>query len=176
MMMLNKPSRHKGWYWGHPDAEPVDSREYAGETQEVFEILQINQDHPVILNAAKRIDEWLEDAHRSRYFLYKWLLDRLWSIGIRGTDVLQEASALMLFRIRNPNRFINDSHYIHVLGNKIIRIVPYWGQTRGYEHNGIGMSVMEKIGGADLAICRSIFQGQKKARQIKHDMNVPLEI
>ena len=173
---MSKPSKHKEWYWGHPEADPIDSREYAVETQEVSGVLQINQKHPGILNAAKRIDEWLEDAHQSKYFLYKRLLDRLWSIGIRGTDVIQQASALLLFRIRNPNRFRNDSHYIHVLGNKIIRIVPYWGQTKGYEHNGIGMSVKTKIGGADLATCKAVLQGQKKARQIKRDMSVPLEI
>jgi hypothetical protein len=173
---MNKPSKHKEWYWGHPDAEPIDSREYAGETQEVFEVLQINQDHPGIQTAITEIDRWLEDAYESKYFHHGWLLERLWSIGIRGPDVIQEASALLLFCIRNPNRFIDDNHYIHVLGNKIIRIVPYWGQTRGYEHSGIGASVQKKIGGVDLAICRSVIQGQKKARQIKHDMSVPLEI
>lgn len=169
-----KPSHHKEWYWGHPLAEPIDSREYEKEKTEASKILQMNYENPAVVKAIESINEWLEEAYKAKYYLYKRLLGRLWDIGIKGTDILLEASAIRLYRIRNPNRFINDRNFIHVLGNKIIRIVPYWGETKGYEHNGIGMDVIKKLGGVDLGIAKAVIQNQENARKIKQDMSSPL--
>lgn len=169
-------SRYKTWYWGHPLAEPIDSKEYDTERNEVSKIIQINQDNTTIQKVTGEIDDWLKEASESKYYLYKGLLSRLWDIGITGMDILTESSAIRLFQIKNPNRFINDRHYVHLLGNKIIRIVPYWGDTRGYEHYGIGMSVIKKLAGSDVGIGKAAIQNQMKAQQIKEEMSAPLKI
>ena len=171
-----KPSHHKEWYWGHPEAEPIDSKEWAPEKTEVSKIVRMNHENSLIQKAVGSIDEWLKEAFEARYYLYKRLLGRLWDIGIRGSDILIEASAISLYRVRNPNMFLSDRHFSHVLGNKIIRIVPYWGATKGYEHYGIGMSVQKRLGATDIGIAKAVIQGKENARKIKQSMGQPLDI
>jgi hypothetical protein len=169
-------SNHKEWYWGHADAEPIDSKEYAKEKDEVSKTIQENHHNPLIQRVLTDLDAWLEEVYNAKYYLYGRFLARLWDVGIRGSDILVETSAITLFAHRNRNRIIDENHFIHVVGNKVIRVVPYRSDTTGPEHKGIGMDVLKHLNGTHLGICKAVIQGQKNASKIKQDMAAPLDI
>ncbi len=167
---------HKEWYWGAEGAEPIHSKEYETEKAVVTKFVHTNQDNPLIHRVTRSLDEWLEEVYNTKYYLYGRFLARLWDVGIRGSDILEETSAIMLFVLRNKSRIINERHFIHVVGNKIIRIIPYWTDTTGPEHYGIGLDVLKHMNGAHVEVCKMLIQDQAKAKKIKQDMGSPLEI
>ena len=167
---------HREWYWGAKGAEPIHSKEYETEKDVVAKYIQMNPDNPLIQKVTADLDEWLEEVFNSKYYQYGRFLARLWDAGIRGTDILVEVSALMLFALRNKSRIINERHFIHLVGNKVIRIVPYWTDTTGPEHYGIGMDVLKHLKGAHVGVCKMLLDSQRETAKAKRAMGSPLDI
>ena len=169
-------TRSKEWYWGHEDAEPVHSSEYQAEKDEVLTTIEFYRDNHLIQKAIKDLDDWLEDVAERKYYRYGRYLLRIWNAGIRGIDILAETAALLLFFHRNKYRLKSDRHFMHVVGNKIIRIVPLEGHTTGPEHYGIGLDVLSHIDKAHIEVCKLIIMGKKSSDKAREAMSKPLEI
>ena len=62
-----------------------------------------------------------------------------------------------------------------MLGNKIIRFVPYHGHTKGPEHRAVGEYIRSKIGVLLLNIIRSIKNHESEKRETLKAQNAPLK-
>lgn len=163
-------------YWGADNAEPISSMDYMKEKEEVVQWITMNQDIPYIKGLIEGTDRWLEEVAHTKYYRFGWHFSRLWDSGIRGLDIIVETSAITMFAHRNKTRIVDAQHFIHLVGNKIIRILPYSGKAYGKEHYGIGMSVLKHLDNAHLKVCKMILHDKARVDNIKKDMGAPLDI
>ena len=174
--MKTNYSRYREWYWGHGCATAIKSKEYRVEKSLVGDIILANVDHPSIKTGISFIETWLINAHSGEPCPLGSFISHFWDSGIRGTDILIEASALWLFKFRIPNRIYNMNCLDHYVGNKVIRIIPHWRRDIGGLHHKI---VGRYINGNLKALFISILKRLKSKATIeierKSRMCIPLE-
>lgn len=173
---MDKGSRYKKWYWGHSNASPIKSEEYNKEKRKMRNLISANLNHSHIVSATRFLDLWLEKSHQGNKMPYWYLLGRLWEAEIRGQDILIESSAIWMFALNRKGRVLNMDHLSHIVGSKVIRIVPFWGRTRGPEHRGIGEILKRKFKPMYLKLCKTIVEEEAEIKCHNFIMSQSLSI
>ena len=167
--------RQQTWRWGHPQARSISKKEYAMEIEEVSEIVNFNLDHKGMQKGIEFFKRAMELGKAgSQYVPCSHYFARLHEADVNPVDLLILSAAIWLFAERNPRRVLNKAHEDHLLGSKIIRFVPYHGNTKGPEHKAVGEYVRSKIGVLLLNINRSIKMHESERRETLKALNAPL--
>ena len=146
------------------------------EIEEVSEIVNFNLDHSGMKKGIEFFQRAMELGKAgSQYLPCNHYFARLYEAEVDPIDLLILSAAIWLFAERNPRRVRNKAHEDHLLGNKIIRFVPYHGQTKGPEHKAVGEYVRSNIGVLLLNIIRSINMHEKDRRESLKAQNAPLK-
>ena len=174
--MKTNYSRYRKWYWGHGCATAIKSKEYQVEKNLVSEIILDRVNYPFIKTGINFIDRWLLNAHNGEPCPSGSLISHLWGSGIRGTDILIEASALWLFKFQNPNRIFNMNCLDHYVGNKVIRIVPHWRRDIGGPHHKVvGRYINGNLENLFISVLKRLKCKSKMEIERKNRMYIPIE-
>jgi len=169
--------RNQTWRWGHPLAKGISKKEYAIEIEEVAEIVKFNLTHKGIVTGIDFFKTSMESADAgSTYIPCGNYFARLHQANVKPVDLLILSAAIWLFAERNPRKVFNKAHEDHLLGNKIIRYVPYHGRTKGSEHRAVGEYIRANIGVLLLNIIRSVKNRENVRKESLEAQSTPLVI
>ncbi|MFC1523655.1 hypothetical protein ACFL6N_02570 [Thermodesulfobacteriota bacterium] len=163
--------------FGHPQHRRILKNEYEIERDECREIVMKNINHEGIKSAVKFIDDWLQAAWDERPGVVSPdHFRRLYDAGVKGLDILIECCALWLFHERRPRRIYDNRHLTYVMGNRIIRISPYWAKVTGPEHRAVGQHLRNNIGAIFVGVSHAVDKKERVDNERRMAMSTPLEV
>jgi len=171
---MTPKEKYRDTYWGHPYAQPVNSKEYKEERALVKKFVNTHQDKPVFQKFAGDFDKWLSNAERKRIGICIFERRYLWRAGVRGLDVLIEACSIWLFSIRHPHRIRSAAHRQYLIGYKVLRLPSRSIRTDGTQHRVIGRAATQYFEELIIVICKFIERSKKEHSSAVHDMAKPL--
>ena len=172
---LCRNHRQQAWRWGHPLGRGISKKDYAIEIDEVAEIVNNNLDHDGIQVGIKFFQRAMESSNNGNHLIpCHQYFARLHQANVKPIDLLILSAAIWLFAERNPRGVYSKEHEDHLLGNKIIRFVPYHGRTKGPEHGAVGDYIRKNIGVLLLNISRTIKNNEAAQRNSLKDQASPL--
>lgn len=168
--------KHRDTYLGHRDARLINSKEYQDEKAAIARFVNTYKHELFFEPIIDKFESWLSNADRRR--IGQCMVERryLWKAGVRGADVLIEATAIWLYGLRNPYKIKGERHRQYLIGYKVLRLPNKNVSTTGIQHRVIGANVIMSFRSVIENICKLFEHSREKHTSAVKDMATPLKI